>query len=230
MGRVVVAVAAGLALVVAACGGDSKHDIVDIAVHVCAVNLGAVDVCGAERDERHRARRAAAGMTITYEINPKAVWDDGSPITVKDFQCLAEATMGTADSLSTAGYDQITSVEQGANDHEVVVKLKSVYAPYKNLFSNPGPLKAAAFPNGCTDVSADMQSMIPFASRPYKMDSWSPDQLVLVKNDAYWGDDVAKTAKVVMIPVTDTDTELAALKSGEVGFIFPQASNGITMR
>src|SRR4029078_5845051 len=93
---------------------------------------------------------------------------------------------------------------------------------------NPGPLKAAAFPNGCTDVSADMQSIIPFASRPYKMDSWSPDQLVLVENDAYWGDDVAKTAKVVMIPVTDADTELAALRSGEVGFIFPQASNGIT--
>jgi peptide/nickel transport system substrate-binding protein len=167
-------------------------------------------------------------MKITYEINPKAVWDDGSPITVKDFQCVFDATMGTTGTLSTTGYDQITSVEQGASDHEVVVTLKSVYAPYKNLFSNPGPLKAAAFPNGCKDVSADMQSLLPFASRPYKMDSWSPDQSVLSKNDKYWGSDVAKTSKVVMVPKADTDTELASLKAGEVDFIFPQAANGIT--
>jgi len=46
--------------------------------------------------------------------------------------------------VSTTGYDQIASVEQGKDDHEVVVTLKSVYAPYKNLFGNPGPMKAAA--------------------------------------------------------------------------------------
>jgi ABC-type oligopeptide transport system substrate-binding subunit len=28
------------------------------------------------------------GMTITYDINPDAVWDDGSPITVADFRPL----------------------------------------------------------------------------------------------------------------------------------------------
>jgi peptide/nickel transport system substrate-binding protein len=110
----------------------------------------------------------------------------------------------------------------------VVVSLKSVYAPYKLLFGNPGPLKAAAFPNGCKDVSADMLTSIPFASRPYKMQSWSPDQVVYVTNDKYWGSDVAKVAKVVMVPKADTDTELASLKSGEVDFIFPQAANGIT--
>lgn len=218
--RTTVALLTGLALVAAACGSDSSTTPTTSAPTTSTSGTAAAP-------GGTGAPGAAGAMTITYEINPAAVWDDGSPITVKDFQCLAEATMGTTETLSTAGYDQITSVEQGANEREVIVTLKSVYAPYKNLFSNPGPLKAAAFPNGCSDLSAEMQSSIPFASRPYKMASWSPDQSVLVANDAYWGDDVAKTPKVVMVPLTDTETELTALRSGEVGFIFPQASNGV---
>ena len=46
-----------------------------------------------------------------------------------------DAILNTPGSLSTAGYDKITSVEQGDDDHEVVVKFSEVYAPYKNLFS-----------------------------------------------------------------------------------------------
>lgn len=239
----VVALAAGLALIAAACGSDSKSETTSApttaagatttAAAATTTAAGATTTAGGATTAPSGSTggstpAAGAGMKITYEINPDAVWDDGSPITVKDFQCVFDATMGTTGTLSTTGYDQITSVEQGASDKEVVVTLKSVYAPYKNLFSNPGPLKAAAFPNGCKDVSADMQSLIPFSSRPYKMDSWSPDQEVLVANDKYWGDDVAKTAKVVLVPKADTDTELASLKAGEVDFIFPQAANGIT--
>ncbi|MFT3855356.1 MAG: ABC transporter substrate-binding protein [Ilumatobacteraceae bacterium] len=237
----VVALAAGLALIAAACGSDKKSETTSAAS--APTTAGVTTTAGATTTEGGASTTEApgatsgtasstpasgSGMKLTYEINPKAVWDDGSPITVKDFQCTFEATMGTTGTLTTTGYDQITSVDQGASDHEVVVTLKSVYAPYKNLFANPGPLKAAAFPNGCKDISADLQDSIPFSSRPYKLDSWSPDQAVLTKNDKYWGDDTAKVSKVVIVPKTDTDTELASLKSGEVDFIFPQAANGIT--
>ena len=47
-------------------------------------------------------------MQITYEINPKAVWDDGSPITVADFECSWQAALKTPGSIGTVGYDQIT--------------------------------------------------------------------------------------------------------------------------
>ena len=239
----VVALAAGLALIAAACGSDSESKTTSAestpTTAGSATTAAATTTAGGATTAAPATTSggttgssvpaaAGAGMKITYTISPDAVWDDGSKITVKDFQCTFDATMGTTGTLSTTGYDQITSVEQGANDHEVVVTLKTVYAPYKNLFGNPGPMKAAAFPNGCKDVSADMQSSIPFASRPYKMDSWSPDQVVFTTNDKYWGADKAKVAKVVMVPKADTDTELASLKAGEVDFIFPQAANGIT--
>ena len=88
--------------------------------------------------------------------------------------------LNTPGSLSTAGYDKITSIEQGDSDKQVVVKFSEVYAPYKNLFGNI--IKADAVPD-CKDVSADMADNIPFSAMPYKIESWSLDQLVLVKND-----------------------------------------------
>jgi peptide/nickel transport system substrate-binding protein len=164
-------------------------------------------------------------MTLTMKINPDAVWDDGSKITFADFKCTMDAILNTPGSLSTVGYDKITSLEQGADDHEVVAKFSEVYAPYKNLFS--GIIKADAVDN-CSDVSADFADNIPFSARPYKIDSWSLDQLVMSPNANYFGDDKATVAKVVMVPKADSDTEIASLVSGESDFIFPQAYAGIT--
>ena len=67
-------------------------------------------------------------------------------------------------------------------------KFSEVYAPYKNLFGNL--IKADVMPD-CNDVSADMADNIPFSAMPYKIESWSLDQLVLVKNEGYYGTDVA---------------------------------------
>ena len=166
-----------------------------------------------------------AAMTLTMNINPKAVWDDGSPITFADFKCTFDATLNTPGSLSTVGYDKITSLEQGTDDHQVIAKFSEVYAPYKNLFANM--IKASAVDN-CSDVSADFADNIPFSAMPYKIDSWSLDQLVLTKNTGYYGNDPGKVDKIVMVPKADSDTEIASLVSGESDFIFPQAYAGIT--
>ena len=105
----------------------------------------------------HRRRRR--GMKITYEINPNAVWDDGSPITVNDFQCTvrrhAEHHRHRCRPSATTRSPRSSRAPATTRSSST---LEVVYAPYKNLFSNPGPIKAAAFPNGCKDVSADMQS------------------------------------------------------------------------
>lgn len=164
-------------------------------------------------------------MTLTIDINPDAVWDDGSPITVADFQCLWNATLNTPGSLTTTGYDKITSVEAGDSDQQVVVKFSEKYAPYKNLFLGLFPASKVA---DCNDVSADFQTELPFSGREWKIESWSPDQLVLVPNEAFWDADRTPIAqKVVMVPKADSDTEIASLKSGETDFIFPQAFAGI---
>ena len=213
----VVAGFAALSLVVAACGGSSSES-----------NEGAaftsLDACATRTYDYAKPESTTAGMTITYDIAPEAVWEDGSPITVADFKATWDASLNTPGSLTTTGYDQITSVEAGTSDKQVVVTLKAVYAPYKGLF---GSLIKAASVENTADVSADFADLIPYSGKAYKMESWSKDQLVYVPNENYWGADKAVTPKIVMVPKADSDTEIASIKAGDVDFIYPQYYQGI---
>jgi len=168
-------------------------------------------------------------MTLTIDLNPDAVWEDGTPITWEDFQCTWQAALNTPGSLVTAGYDQITSVEKGASDEEVVVSFKTVYAPYKSLFNaaTVAVIKKAAVED-CMDISADFSDLISISGRNVKMESWSPSQSVFVPNDKYWGDDKMVSKKIVMVPQTDQTTELASIKGGQVDFVYPQLSDAIS--
>jgi peptide/nickel transport system substrate-binding protein len=163
-------------------------------------------------------------MTVTYDIAPAAVWEDGSAITAADFAATWQAALNTPGSISTSGWDQIDSVEAGSSDKQVVVEFKSVYGPYKGLFG--GLIKAASVEN-TSDISADFADFIGFSGRPWKMKSWSPSQVVYVPNDKYWGDDKAVTKELVMVPLADQDTEVAAIKAGEIDFAYPQFYGGI---
>jgi peptide/nickel transport system substrate-binding protein len=227
------ALAVGLAFIAASCGSDSTSSNATTGGTTGGTTAAAPETTAAAAPETTAggaettaAASGGAAMTETININPDAVWDDGSPITAADFKCSFDAIMNTPGSNSTAGYDRITSVEAGDSDKQVVVKYSEVYAPYKDLFGEGRLIKAAAVDN-CNDVSALFQDNIPFSAMPYKIESWSKDQLVLVKNDKYYGTDKAKVDKIVMVPKADTDTEIASLVSGETDFIFPQAYAGI---
>ncbi len=223
-GSKIAALAVGLALVVAACGSD--NNATSTTAGGTNTTAGGTDTTAAGSNTTGGGTETTAGsgtaaMKITYNIAPAAVWDDGSAITADDFICTYNAIMNTVGSLSTTGYDQIISVDQGDNDHQVVATFKSVYAPYRGLFS--GLIKKAAVKD-CNDISGDFQTDFPFSNRPYKLQSWSPTQEVLVPNDKYWGDDKPVTPKVVMVPKADPGTEIASLLSKETDFIYPQYS------
>ena len=107
------------------------------------------------------------------------------------------------------------------------MKFKANYAAYKNLFY---PLiKASAFTT--TTSKDEMQDTVPFSAGPFKIQSWSPEQEVLVPNTAFWDKTTTPLVdKIVFVPETDSDTEINALLSGQVDAIFPQPSAGIDQR
>jgi peptide/nickel transport system substrate-binding protein len=207
------------ALVVAACAGDTES----------TTTTGApaeTTTTAASGETTTTAAAADSAMTITIDVTPEAVWSDGTPITAADFVCTWNAIMNTPGSISTTGYDQIVSVAAGASDKQVVFDYATVYAPYKNLFNYVLPAHLVTDPT-CMDVSGDFLDAIPVSGRPWQLESWSPDQAILVPNAAYWGDDAPTAARIVQVPRTE-DGGIAALGAGEVDFIFPQAFAGIT--
>ncbi|MGA1140351.1 MAG: ABC transporter substrate-binding protein, partial [Ilumatobacteraceae bacterium] len=218
-----------VSLIVAACGGNDEDAVTEDteATEEPAaepVSYPTLAECADVTYDYTFTAPASAGMTVTYDIAPEAVWEDGSAITAADFKATWEAALNTPGSISTVGYDQIDSVEAGSSDKQVVVEFKSVYGPYKGLFDRL--IKASTVENA-SDVSADFADFLSFSGRPWKMKSWSPSQVVYVPNDKYWGDDKAVTKELVMVPLADSDTEAAALKAGEVDFVYPQYFGGI---
>jgi len=167
-------------------------------------------------------------FTITYRLNPDAVWDDGTPITSEDVRFTWQAYMGTAGAVSLAGWDQIEDVD-ASDPQTAVVTFKQPYAAWgENWGGNANYLlKADAF-DGRTDLSNEMISDLPFSGGPWVLESFSPTEAVLVPNEAYWHEDrVPLVDRVTLVPVTDTETQVNALLAGEVDAIYPQPSPGI---
>src|ERR1041385_2788537 len=70
-------------------------------------------------------------LTVTYHLNPAAVWDDGTPITSADIEFSWQARLKTTGVISTVGYDQIASVDT-SDPHTAVVKFSKFFADWQD--------------------------------------------------------------------------------------------------
>ena len=173
-------------------------------------------------------------FTITWKLNPDAVWDDGSPITADDVEFSYNAYLKTTGSLSTAGHDKIEKIEK-PDKTTVVVTFSEPFAGWPELLGGNQQyvLKKAAFPEAATsfDLKDAMVDSIPFSGASWKLQSWSKEQAVLVRNDKFWDEErVALLDQVTMVPREDPNTEINALLTGEVVAAFPQPSVGLGQR
>src|SRR5215204_2333846 len=72
-------------------------------------------------------------LKVKVELNPKAVWQGGSPITAKDMVALWKAQNGTDDDfkvVSTTGYDDIADVDPGKDQFTYTVTFKTPTAEW----------------------------------------------------------------------------------------------------
>jgi len=227
-GRKILALAAASAVIFAACGSDDDSGSSDTTAsdttEATTEGTDAPDTTDATTETTDGGGDAMGEpvFRITYNLSDNAVWSDGTPITAADFDCARLASLGTPGSLTTAGYDSITSIKEGDSPKQVVVEMDKVYAPYKTLWANT-LLKADEVAD-CNDVTGDFPNGIPYSGREWILDSWTPEQIVWVPNPGYTGSKVPKVDRVVIVDAADGST---LLKSGAVDFIYPQSYTGL---
>lgn len=176
-------------------------------------------------------------QVVTYKINPKAVWNDGQPITAKDFEFTWQiqksadpAKGGCASLLTTVGYDQIASVEGSDNDKTVTVTYTKPFSDWKSLFTlfaqhimDKGSPKANC--DYITKGWVPAQGM-PFASGPYEMDKAGIDTgkqiMTLTRNPKWWGESSKLDRIIVQVIGNDPSVSVSALRNNEVQLIYPQ--------
>jgi peptide/nickel transport system substrate-binding protein len=159
-------------------------------------------------------------QVVTYHINPKAVWSDGTPITATDYKYTWDQIANGADIYDTTGYADIESVDD-STPASPVVTFKKVYADWKGLFGGQFSVLPSHLLKG-KDRNKEMASGYQFSGGPWKIESWEKGtQATLVRNDAYWGTK-AKLDKVVFKFITNTSAEFLAFKSNQTSVIYPQ--------
>ena len=159
-------------------------------------------------------------QVITYVLNPKAVWSDGTKVSEADYEALWNA-MKTAEGtdyqiVSSNGYEQISSVKAGKDDHEVVVTFSKPYADWQALFSGLIPASTSKDPKVFNEGWVDK----PLATAgPFKLDSLdaTAKTVTVVPNEKWWGNE-AKLDKIVFI-VIDGDAQIDSLANGEIDYI-----------
>jgi peptide/nickel transport system substrate-binding protein len=77
-------------------------------------------------------------QVVTYTINPKAVWSDGTPITWEDIKSQIDATSGKNKAFAIAatnGSDRVEKVERGVDDRQAVITFAKPWADWRGMFS-----------------------------------------------------------------------------------------------
>ena len=158
-------------------------------------------------------------QVITYKINPKAVWSDGTPITWADIEAQWKAQSGTNPAYkisSKNGYEQIETVVKGADDREAIVTYRQPYTDWKGLFS---PLYPASTNNDPKVYNEGWIGKVPVTAGPFKFGAIdeTAKTLTIVRDDKWWGDR-AKLDRIVFRALP-SDAHIDALINGEVDFI-----------
>jgi peptide/nickel transport system substrate-binding protein len=169
---------------------------------------------------------AGPPQVVTYELNPKAIWYDGTPITAGDFIAHWKALNGTNPAYriaSSSGYDRIQSVAQGKDKYEVVVTFKTPFADWKSLFSGLVPVSTNTNPDVFNTGWKDHALT---TAGPFKLQNYdaTAKTYTLVPNEKWWGNK-AKLDEIVF-RVIDDDAQPGALANGEIDLmdIGPSAS------
>ncbi len=158
-------------------------------------------------------------QTITYTLNPKAVWSDGKKFGLADIAGMWKALNGSNEEykvVSTTGYEDIKSVKAGKNPNEVVVVFKKTYPDWQGLFGEILPAKITKDPttfNTAWAKEADV-SAGPFI--------WSKRDdtartITVVRNNKWWGP--KPVLDRVIFRAIPPATQLDALANGEVDYI-----------
>ena len=188
-------------------------------------------------------------QTVTYTINPKAVWQDGTPITADDFIYNWQAQSGNPmytdvggqpyDTASSAGYSQVASVT-GSNPASGAACDPGSAADNNAGLCPNGKTVAVKFTKPYADYQGLFVNLVPahisrtvgwntgfsgptqtLSGSWYEIQSYTNNQsVVLVRNPKYWGTP-GKLDKIVFQFFSDDTQEVPALQNNEVQVINP---------
>jgi peptide/nickel transport system substrate-binding protein len=144
-------------------------------------------------------------QTVVYQIDPRAVWSDGVPISSADFTYAWQSQRGGAfdvdgspDSVASAlGYRDISSLTGSNGGRTVTVVFRTPFADWTSLFDDLLPAHIA-MRVGWNHGFDHFNPAVLVSGGPWRVVSWTPgSKIVLGRNPRWWASPVALKRLVV---------------------------------
>jgi peptide/nickel transport system substrate-binding protein len=164
---------------------------------------------------------------VIYTIRKNASWSDGVPVTGKDFRFTWQTTRDPKlkDHIDPLGYEDIRSVT--GNGKKVTITFKRNYAAWRDLFNYVLPQHALQGTdmltvwNDC--ICNPKKGNAPIGDGPFLLTRFDRGSgITLSRNPRPWFGKRAKLDSIVFRFITNTNSEIQAIRSGEVDAIYPQ--------
>jgi len=161
-------------------------------------------------------------QTVTYHINPQAVWSDGEPITSTDFKYTWDQVANGDAIYDRSGYQDIESVDDTDPATAVVTfKQGKTFADWKGtLFGGQYGIYPSHILQG-KDRNTEVKSGYTWSGGPW-IATWEQGSQITLKPNPKWYGSKPKLDEVIYKIQADTSSEFQAFKAGETKVIYPQ--------
>jgi peptide/nickel transport system substrate-binding protein len=161
-------------------------------------------------------------------IKPSAKWNwighGLHPVTAADYIYTWQQFVKPGNAVaSTTGYDKITSAKASGHGKIVTFRWSVPFADYRDLFGYIYPSYAIKGQNWNTLWAHCVcgKDGKPISDGPFYLSSWTPGQGLILKANPKWYGKKPALKEVVGQLINDENSEVQAMKGGEVDAIFP---------
>ena len=175
-------------------------------------------------------------QTVVYQINPKATWSDGVPITAADFIYAWKAQdgsgvdiTGTPDSVwSDLGYRDIAGITGSNQGRTVRVVFRTPYADWSGLFGSLLPAHIANQAGWNTGFDRFDPAVL-VSGGPWMVQAWSPGKRLVLERNPHWWGTPPPLQQLVLQAVPSPAAEAADLVAGRAQVMAPDGFDPATL-
>ncbi|MBV8994931.1 MAG: ABC transporter family substrate-binding protein [Pseudonocardiales bacterium] len=164
-----------------------------------------------------KAETVNGNTHITYTINPKATYNDGSPIDWTAFEATWKADNAQNKDyivISSDGYNRIASVTRGVDDRQAIVTFNGVNVWWPGLFNsllNPKVLEPEVFNKGYIDNPHPEWGAGPYTVAKFDKQNGT---VVFTRNPKWWGKRGKLDTRIFL--AMDRTASINAFKNGQL--------------
>ncbi len=164
------------------------------------------------------------GRTITYHLHAGVRWQDGEPFTSRDVAFSWRAIMNDANNINSRnGYERVSAIDT-PDATTVIFHLKEPFAPFVNTVFAESDNPYCIIPEHLLGKEPNINNVpfnsAPIGTGPYKVVRWvRGDHVELVANDSYFRG-APKIHQIIVREIPDENTEINALRSHDVDWMF----------